>query len=92
MQLNLSPEMETFVKGLVERGRFTSTDDVMHNAMDRLRDQTDLAGIEPDDLKKLIDEGMDDIEHGRVAPLDMQAVMDKVRARLLEEKCQGATG
>jgi putative addiction module CopG family antidote len=73
MTVTLTPEMEAIVQEFLATGQYASREDVVRAAL--LLVKRDYA-----DLKAAIGEGMEDIKHGRVAPLDVAATLARVRA------------
>ena len=57
MQVHLPAEMEAFINGLVEHGRYGSADEAIVFALDLLRDQEDLVEIKRERLRKLVTAG-----------------------------------
>lgn len=66
MQINISPATEAVITQLVAGGSYSSAEEVVEKAVALI------------DLKRKIDEGLQDIVDGRVAPLDMAAIKRQV--------------
>lgn len=66
MQINISPATEAVITQLVAGGSYSSAEEVVEKAVALV------------DLKQKIDEGLQDIVDGRVAPLDMAAIKRQV--------------
>jgi len=81
MNILLPPELEELVQEQIRNGKYSSPGEVIHAALWLFRDHELLRQIRLEELRKEIDKGMKDIEEGRVAPLDMEAIKAKVRAR-----------
>lgn len=74
MTVTLTPEQERIVNAQLATGQFASRDEVIQAAL--LQFEQQYANLKAD-----IAAGMDDIAHGRVAPLDVSATLARVRAR-----------
>ncbi len=74
MTLTLTPELEALVNKQLATGQFTTQEEVVRAALLQLERQYD-------ELKADIAKGMDDIRHGRVAPLDVAATLARVQAK-----------
>jgi putative addiction module CopG family antidote len=74
MTVTLTPEMEEIIKQQLATGLFATQEEVVRAALLQLRTQHD-------ELKAAINVGLDDIQHGRVAPLDVAATLARVRAK-----------
>ena len=81
---SLSPDLEEFVRKELARGRYTSADDLVREAIALLRDQEWRA----DELRRELDAGLRDIEQGNVVRLDDEKAQDEffsgIRARGME--------
>lgn len=86
MQIHLPPELEAFVQQLVKDGHFIAPDQAVETALWLLKDQYELYKVKRDELRKLIAVGIEQSEQGRVAPLDMDAIMARVAERLQQEQ------
>lgn len=74
MTVTLTPEMQEIIQQQLATGQFATQDEVVRVALLNLRRQYD-------ELKAEIEKGMEDIRHGRVAPLDIAATLARVRAK-----------
>jgi putative addiction module CopG family antidote len=74
MTVTLTPEMEQIVNDQLAAGQFTTGEEVVRAGL-LLVSQQDAA------LRTAIAAGMEDIERGRVAPLDVAATLARVRAK-----------
>ena len=80
MSVTISAEFESFVERAVASGRYRSEDEVFANAL-RLLSERELRWLA---LRDDIQVGLDDIESGDVAPLDVEDVKQRGRQRLAE--------
>ena len=62
-EIHLSDKQKAFIEAQVSSGRFKNTDEVISAALEALR-QAD------ENIRKLIQEGLDDVEAGRVHRYD----------------------
>lgn len=76
MQVKLSDHAEQLVQQLLSSGDYTSATEVIE------------AGISVLDLKSKIQEGLDDAEAGRIAPLDIENIKRRGRERLVGKQSQ----
>ncbi len=80
MSVTISAEFESFVERAVASGRYRSEDEVFANAL-RLLSERERRWLA---LRDDIQVGLDDIESGDVAPLDVEDVKQRGRQRLAE--------
>jgi putative addiction module CopG family antidote len=90
MQIDLPPELEAFVQEMVASGRYRHPNDVVYDALWFLKDQYELHRGKLVELKKMIAVGLEQIDRGEVAPLDIEAITAKAVARLRQEEGPGA--
>ncbi len=69
---------EAFIKKLVESGRYSSASEVVRDAMRLLEDAELIREIRIDELRKLIQEGIDS---GDAGPLDMDQIVAEAKRR-----------
>ena len=82
MSVSLTPDLEQVVRRKVESGLYLSTDDVLREALRLLDDRDRLRAMKLEELRKEIAVGIEQVERGEVAPLDMDAIRSKVTDRL----------
>lgn len=70
---------EALVKKLVESGRYSSASEIIRDALRLLEDAEILRAIRTEELRKLIQEGLDS---GDAGPLDMEEIKAEGRRRL----------
>jgi antitoxin ParD1/3/4 len=76
MEVRLPPEQEAFIEQNVRTGRFASSDEAIHAAIELLEEQE----RELDELKAAVDEADEDIAQGRYTDY-----ADEALPQLLEE-------
>ena len=82
MELAVSPELQQIVREKVESGDYASADEVLREALQLLDDRDRLRGWKLEELRKDVAVGIQQAEQGLVAPLDMDAIREKVAERL----------
>lgn len=89
-QVSLPDEFAAFVDRAVAEGKFDSIDHLVLYAVaqveDELRLDEAMTDEERDALQKAIRIGIDQSNRGQVAPLDMAALRERVKARLASEQ------
>ncbi len=87
MSIVLSPEVEQQIEELVKTGRYASADEFIRRSVERDREEqawlAELAGRE--DVQRMLEEGLRDIEEGRYTVYDA----DGLRALAEEIKREG---
>ena len=77
MSITLPPNLEKRVQEKVDSGAFRSADEVIQAGLGLLDErERKLAALRAD-----LQVGIDQIERGEVAPLDMEALIDELRAK-----------
>ncbi len=84
MNVSLPKKQEQYVKSLVENGRYKSASEVVQTGLRMLEEQEDINKQKLEELKRLIQEGVDS---GPTEPLDMEEI--KAAARRQFERRQG---
>lgn len=79
MKVSLTPELEAWIKEKVASGFYTSSSEVIREALRRLAQGEGREADRLDSLKKDIREGLDS---GPSSPLDFDELKDKARKRL----------
>lgn len=74
---------ETFVRELVESGRYNSASEVLRDGLRLLEDAEVLRNVRTEELKQLIQEGLDS---GESEPWDVEEIMAEGRRRLAAKK------
>lgn len=74
----MQPQNEQFVQSLLEEGEFFSREDVVDAAVERWRTQRD--GFA--NLREMVQVGIDELDRGEGAPLEIDDVIASGRERL----------
>lgn len=80
--ITLSPEMVQTVRGAVEAGEYASTSEIIREALRDWRHKRALQDQEFADLRAKIQEGLADIEAGRVSDFDAERIIQRGEDRL----------
>lgn len=78
----LGEHYEAFVRGLVDSGRYNTASEVLRDALRLLEDAEILRHVRTEELKKLIQEGLDS---GDSEPWDAEAMKLEARRRLAKK-------
>ncbi len=84
MSVTIPAEFEGFVERAVASGRYRSEDEVLANALRLLSERERRWQSLRDDIQA----GLDDIESGDVAPLDVEDIKQRGRERLAERNAR----
>jgi antitoxin ParD1/3/4 len=76
MTITIRQDQQAFIQACLVSGRYTSVDDLLHEAIELLMQQAE--GF--DKLRQAIDLGTQDIRAGRV--VDGEAVFEEIQARI----------
>ena len=79
----LGDHYEKFVRELVESGRYNSASEVLRDGLRLLEDAEVLRNVRTEELKKLIQEGLDS---GESEPWDVEEIKAEGRRRLAAKK------
>lgn len=88
MNIELPAELENWLTRMVRAGRFASPGDGVAEALGLLREAEE-AGLEPagmtlDELETSLAEAEDDIQHGRIAPVE--ALLTAIQQQLADHE------
>jgi antitoxin ParD1/3/4 len=72
----LGEHYETFVRELVESGRYNSASEVLRDGLRLLEDAEVIRKVRTEELKRLIQEGLDS---GDAGPLDMEDIIAEAK-------------
>lgn len=64
MNVSLTPELERFIGGLVESGRYRSASEVVRAAVRLLQEREEEREVKLDALRKAVGEGLEELESG----------------------------
>lgn len=81
MNVSLTPALETWIHERVNTGQYTSASEVVREAVRLLQRAEEVSLAE---LRTLIREGLDDVQAGRVSPMDelqFSEMRERVQAR-----------
>ena len=82
MNVFLTPEMEQFVKHLVESGMYPSENEVIRQGVRLMQEQYEVYKFRLADLRKEIGLGLEQAENGQL--LDSEEVFKRLRAKIQE--------
>lgn len=85
MNVSLTSELENYVKSKVAAGMYNSVSEVMREELRLLKERDAMQAIRLEALRQDINKGMDSLERGEAKPLDIEAIKDKGRAKLIGE-------
>jgi Arc/MetJ-type ribon-helix-helix transcriptional regulator len=74
MTRNLSQDVESLIRTLMATGKYQSEDDLLHEALERLNDETDSEG---EDLRA-VREAIEELEHGDEG-MELDAAFEEIR-------------
>lgn len=83
MNVSLTPELDRFVRDAVEGGRYLSSSEVVREALRLLQDRQRLEGLKLEALRAELPHGLDS---GPAAPLNMEKVRARARAKLDQQR------
>jgi antitoxin ParD1/3/4 len=83
VNVHLPPELDDFVRGLVESERYNSSGEVVRDALLLLREYERARELQLEELRREIQKGIDS---GPATPLDFAAIKAKARAMLEAER------
>lgn len=84
MNISLTPELDNFVKSLVESGNYYSASEVVREGLRLLQEKEALREIKLLELRKAIQKGKDDMEAGRYTTVSTPEEMDALRDDIIE--------
>ena len=86
MNISLTTHLEELVKAKVDSGLYTSASEVMLEALTLLEERDHLRALRREELRREIQKGIDS---GEPVPLDMEAIKERGRRRLMTNKSVG---
>src|SRR5581483_6378523 len=81
MNVSLTPELEEFVVQKVQSGLYQTASEVVRDGLRLLRERDELHRQKLDELRKDIAVGIDEIDRGKVAPLDARETLARARKK-----------
>lgn len=82
MNVSLTPELEQLVNEKVATGLYTSASEVVREALRLLKEKDEARSLTLRELKRDIAAGMDQLDRGQAAALNMAEIKAKARAQL----------
>ncbi len=79
MNVSLTPELERLVADKVASGLYRSASEVVRDALRLLEERDRLRAVRREELRREVRRGLDQLDRGESAPLDIEAI--KARAR-----------
>lgn len=86
MNVSLTPELEKLVNERVRSGMYSSSSEVVREALRLLNAQEEYRRQKLEDLRKEIQIGLDQLDRGKGVPLDIAKIKSRLRKRLQEQK------
>jgi antitoxin ParD1/3/4 len=86
VNISLTAHLEDLVKAKVDSGLYTSASEVMLEALTLLEERDHLRALRREELRGEIQKGIDS---GEPIPLDMEAIKERGRRRLMTNKSLG---
>ncbi len=86
MSISVSPELERLIRAKVESGLYSSEAEVIRDALRALEERDRDGATKLEALRRDIQVGLDQIDRGEVAPLDMDAIRAEVKARRADRR------
>lgn len=80
MNVSLTKELERLVAAKVKTGRYSSSSEVMREALRLLDERDQLQRMRLDELRKEIRKGIDQLDRGEGRPLNIRALKQRLRA------------
>ena len=81
MNVSLSPELRSLVRDKVASGRYTSASEVVREGLRLLEERDELLALRRAALRRAVRLGLDELDVGRSAPLDVEAIRAEARRR-----------
>jgi antitoxin ParD1/3/4 len=81
MNVSLTPELEQFIAQQVQSGMYQTPSDVIREGLRLLRERDELRQKQREELRREIAFGMEQADQGKVASLNAQATLARVRKR-----------
>jgi len=81
MNVSLTCELEEFVAQKVQSGLYQTASEVVRDGLRLLRERDELHQQRLEELRRDIAAGIEEIEQGKVAPLNAQETLARVRKR-----------
>jgi antitoxin ParD1/3/4 len=82
MNVSLPPELERLIDEKVASGLYDSASEVVRDALRLMRERDEVRALAIEELRKDILAGVQDMEQGRSAPLDVDRIKALGRKRM----------
>jgi antitoxin ParD1/3/4 len=82
MNVSLPPELERLVNEKVASGLYDSASDVVRDALRLLRDRDEVRSLALTELRKDVMAGIEELDRGESAVLDIAAIKAQARRRI----------
>jgi len=82
MNVSLTPQLEKFIQQKVRQGTYQTASEVVREALRALADRENLRALEMGRLRRDIALGLEDVDSGRVADLDIKSLKSETRREL----------
>lgn len=76
MNVSLTPELDRYVHDKVKSGRYNSASEVLREALRNMQDMENQRALQLADLRRKIQEGIDDLDNGRY----VEGTIEELRA------------
>jgi len=86
MNVHLGDAFDRFVAALIRSGQYHTQSEVIRDGLRLLKEREDLKAARLDQLKRQIAIGLDQLERGQVAKLDVAAIKAKGRRALAKQR------
>lgn len=89
MNVSLTDELERWIEARVASGLYRSSSEVVREALRLLREREEYKELRRDELRRLVQQGIDDVDAGRVTPFghhEVDAIKTRGRAALAAKK------
>ena len=88
MNVHLTPRLEKMVRQKVASGLYNSASEVVREALRLLDEQDRLRAMRFEELRKQIQQGLDELDRGEGIVWDKDAFLEEAQARLEARKTQ----
>lgn len=82
MNVSLTPELERLVNDRVGTGLYTSASEVVREALRLLKERDEIRSVALRELQRDVSAGIEQLDCGQSAPLDIAAIKAKARQRM----------
>ena len=81
MNVSIAPEQKRFISGLVKKGRYVTSGEVVREGLRLLQEREYVKSLRDQEIRKKLQEAVDEIERGEYLELDrdgLKAFFEKV--------------